>query len=73
MIIGIPKETTDQELRVGITPAGVASLIELGYPVLIESSAGIGSGIPDNNYLANGAPLVSSTQVIFSSSANVRK
>ena len=73
MIIGIPKETTDQELRVGITPAGVASLVGLGHRVLIESSAGIGSGIPDNNYLANGAELVSSPHVIFSSSDIVVK
>ena len=73
MIIGIPKETTDQELRVGITPAGVASLVGLGHRVLIESSAGIGSGIPDNNYLANGAELVSSSDVIFSSSDIVVK
>ena len=73
MIIGIPKETTDQELRVGITPAGVASLVGIGHRVLIERSAGIGSGIPDNNYLANGAELVSSSDVIFSSSDIVVK
>ena len=51
MIIGIPKETTDQEFRVGITPAGVTSLVQQGHRILIEKSAGVGSGISDTNYL----------------------
>ena len=44
MIIGIPKETTDQEFRVGITPAGVTSLVQQGHRILIEKSAGVGRG-----------------------------
>ena len=58
MIIGIPKETTDQELRVGITPSGVASLMQRGHRVLIENSAGVGSGIPDTNYSDEGAEML---------------
>ena len=73
MIIGIPKETTDQELRVGITPSGVASLMQRGHRVLIEKSAGVGSGIPDTNYSDKGAEIVSNPNIIFSSSDLVVK
>ena len=50
MIIGLPKETKDQELRVGITPDGVDTLIKSGHRVLVEQNAGVGSGIPNDSY-----------------------
>ena len=31
MIIGVPKEVKDHESRVGVTPAGVKSLVEAGH------------------------------------------
>ena len=73
MIIGIPKETTDQEFRVGITPAGVTSLVQQGHRILIEKSAGVGSGISDTNYSDEGAEIVSNPSIIFSSSDLVVK
>ena len=54
MIIGVPKETTDKELRVGMTPEGIAVLTERGHQVLVEYHAGIGSGIPDASYTKKG-------------------
>ena len=45
MIIGIPKETMDNENRVGIVPVGVEALRQGGHQVIIERDAGLGSGI----------------------------
>jgi alanine dehydrogenase len=58
MIIGVPKEIKDNEFRVGLVPAGVKALHELGIAVLIEHAAGEGSGITDDEYRAAGAQMV---------------
>ena len=57
MIVGAPKEIKPGEQRVALTPAGVRALIERGHEVLVEASAGIGSGIRDDEYGAVGARL----------------
>jgi len=58
MFVGVPKEIKDNEARVGITPAGVKDLVETGHTVLVEASAGLLSGFPDQEYLAAGAQIV---------------
>jgi alanine dehydrogenase len=58
VIIGVPKEIKTREYRVGMTPAGVRSLTSRGHKVLVEKSAGEGSGIKDNEYVAAGASIV---------------
>ena len=73
MIIGVPKETTDKELRVGMTPEGIAVLTERGHQVLVEYHAGIGSGIPDASYTEKGGEIVMSPEVLFSSSNMIVK
>jgi alanine dehydrogenase len=50
MLIGTPKETKDNEFRVGLTPGTVAELTHHGHVVIIEKSAGIGSGLADDEY-----------------------
>ncbi len=50
MIIGIPKEIKVHEYRVGMTPSNVKELTASGHRVLVESSAGVGSGFSDNEY-----------------------
>ncbi len=60
MIIGVPKEIKTREYRVGMTPAGVRSLVAKGHKVLVEKSAGEGSGIADKEYVAQGATIVGS-------------
>lgn len=57
MRIGVPGEQKDHEKRVGITPDGVHSLVELGHTVVIERGAGVGSGFQDADYTAAGAQL----------------
>jgi len=58
VIIGVPKEIKTREYRVGMTPAGVRSLTSRGHAVLVERAAGEGSGIPDSEYVAQGAQIV---------------
>jgi len=56
--IGVLKEIKDQENRVAATPEIVRSLRERGHRVLVESGAGEGSGITDEEYRRAGAELV---------------
>src|SRR5256714_14344256 len=50
MIVGLPKEIKDNEYRVGLTPAGVRALTDAGHRVVVERSAGEGSGFEDSLY-----------------------
>ncbi|MCR5833205.1 MAG: alanine dehydrogenase [Selenomonadaceae bacterium] len=65
MIIGVSKEIKNNENRVGLTPAGADTLVKAGHKVLIEQSAGIGSGFADENYTAVGAEIVADKKRIF--------
>src|SRR5262252_2758252 len=58
MLIGVPKEIKTREYRVAITPAGVRQLVAHGHRVLVEHTAGEGSGISDEQYVAAGATVV---------------
>ena len=58
MIIGVPKEIKPQEGRVGLVPAGVHDLVDDGHQVIVETNAGIGSGIDDAMYREVGAEIV---------------
>ena len=58
MIIGIPREVKDSESRVSLVPAGARSLVERGHQVLVQASAGLGSGFTDAEYEAAGARIV---------------
>jgi alanine dehydrogenase len=62
MIVGVPKEVKVKENRVAMTPGGVAALVKRGHTVLVQSSAGIGSGITDDEYQTEGAQIVSSSE-----------
>jgi alanine dehydrogenase len=54
MRVGIPKEIKEDERRVALTPAGVRELVERGREVMIETLAGLGSGISDHDHVAEG-------------------
>ena len=58
MHIGVPKEVKQDEYRVGMIPAGVEELTRAGHRVSIETGAGLGSGITDEQYLEAGAEIV---------------
>ncbi len=73
MIIGTPKETKNQEYRVGLSPAGVDSLIKAGHKVLIETRAGEGSGFTDQQYLTAGATIIPTAQELYKQSELIVK
>ena len=58
MEVGVPKETKDQEYRVGLSPNSVRRLTDRGHTVFVERSAGDGSGFADADYLQAGAQIV---------------
>ncbi|CAM2058048.1 Alanine dehydrogenase [Desulfovibrionales bacterium] len=62
MRIGIPKEIKMLENRVAMTAGGVASLTSRKHEVFVQSGAGLGSGITDEEYARAGAKLVSAEQ-----------
>ena len=66
MIVGLPKEVKDNEYRVGLVPAGVKALTMAGHEVLVQKSAGEGSGITDGEYVTAGARIVDSAEEAWS-------
>ena len=65
MRIGIPTEVKDNEYRVAITPAGVHELVGRGHEVFVQSGAGLGSSLPDEEYEAAGAKLLGSAEEVW--------
>jgi len=66
MIAGVAKEIKDHETRVGLVPSGVTALREAGHRVLVESQAGAGSSIPDQEYVDAGAEILASAADVWS-------
>jgi alanine dehydrogenase len=58
MKVGVPKEVKNHEYRVAITPAGVNELVKDGHEVVIEHEAGVGSSLPDVDFVAAGANIL---------------
>ncbi|MDX1657952.1 MAG: alanine dehydrogenase [Nitriliruptorales bacterium] len=73
MQVGVPKEVKDNEFRVAITPAGVRELVLAGHDVLIETGAGRGSTIPDDEFTAAGAAIADSAQQVWEAADLVLK
>jgi alanine dehydrogenase len=73
MIIGVPKEVKRHEYRVGITPHDARSYAGHGHTVLVQESAGDGSGFTDEEFENAGATLVSSAAEIFGQSEMIVK
>jgi alanine dehydrogenase len=65
MLIGVPKEIKVHEYRVGMTAASVKELITHGHKVMVQTKAGEGAGISDEEYKAAGADIVSDAASIF--------
>ncbi len=65
MIIGLPKEIKDNESRVGLVPAGVHALVQDGHKVLVQASAGDGSGISNSEYKSAGGEIVGCADDVF--------
>ncbi|HUR92778.1 MAG TPA: alanine dehydrogenase [Gemmatimonadaceae bacterium] len=57
MLIGVPKEIKTNENRIALVPAGAEALVAAGHDVLVETTAGEGSGFPDEMYTGVGARI----------------
>jgi alanine dehydrogenase len=66
MIIGVPKETKEQEQRVALLPSAANQLIRRGHSVVVQKNAGIGSGYPDGDYVKAAAEIVDQAKEVFS-------
>jgi alanine dehydrogenase len=65
MIVGIPKESSQEERRVALTPAGVHLLSKAGHTVIAQSDAGVGCGFSIEAYREAGATVAFSAEEVF--------
>jgi alanine dehydrogenase len=65
MKVGVPTEIKTDEYRVSLTPAGVRELVEHGHEVYIQSGAGVGSTISDEEYERQGARMLPDAKSVF--------
>lgn len=73
MIVGVPKEIKTNENRIALTPVGVEALTQAGHKVLVEKSAGAGSGFEDALYKKNGATMIGSAEEVYTQAEMIVK
>jgi len=73
MKVGVPKEVKNNEYRVAITPVGAHELTEHGHEVYVERGAGVGSLIPDEEYVAAGATMLDAADDVWGTADMVLK
>lgn len=73
MIIGVPKEIKNNENRVAATPAGVSELIKHGHTVYVQSTAGVGSGFSDEEYVKAGAKILPTIEETYAIAEMIMK
>ncbi|HEY2278210.1 MAG TPA: alanine dehydrogenase [Streptosporangiaceae bacterium] len=73
MIVGVPAEVKNREYRVAITPAGVHELTRHGHEVVIEAGAGVGSSVPDEDFIAAGAKMLPTADDVWQTGELVLK
>lgn len=73
MILGVPKEIKNHEYRVGMVPASVRELTQRGHRVVVETSAGMGIGCSDQDYIDAGAEILTSAGAVFAEAEMIVK
>ncbi|MDL2307372.1 alanine dehydrogenase [Desulfovibrio sp. OttesenSCG-928-C06] len=73
MKIGCPTEIKDNENRVGLTPNAAHAYVEAGHEVFIQKGAGLGSSIPDEEYVAAGAKILATADEVWATSDMIVK
>jgi alanine dehydrogenase len=73
MKVGVPTEVKPDEYRVALTPAGVRELADVGHAVNVQSGAGLGSAISDEQYEAQGARILPDADAVFAESELIVK
>jgi len=73
VIVGIPREVKDNEYRVAATPEGVRELTRAGHEVIVESGAGAGSALPDEDFTTAGARILPDADAVFAAADMIMK
>ncbi|MEA2147226.1 MAG: alanine dehydrogenase [Solirubrobacteraceae bacterium] len=73
MKVGVPTEIKPDEYRVALTPAGVRELVDAGHEVVVQSGAGLGSAITDDDYTAQGAMIAPDADAVFDEATLILK
>lgn len=73
MKVGISKEIKNNENRVGMTPSGVAELVRHGHQVVVQHTAGEGSGFSDDDYLKAGAEILPTIEDVYAQAEMIVK
>ena len=73
MKIGVPKEIKNHEYRVGLVPGSVRELASRGHTVFVETRAGDGIGVSDDDFTAAGAQILPDAAAVFEQSEMIIK
>jgi alanine dehydrogenase len=71
--IGVPRESTNEERRVSLSPSGVCVLVASGHDVVVERAAGGQAHFTDRMYTEQGAQIAESSSDVFDASELVVK
>jgi alanine dehydrogenase len=71
--VGVPTEIKSDEYRVALTPAGVRELVGHDHSVVVETGAGEGSGISDEDYVSQGAEILPDADAVFAAADMIVK
>ncbi len=73
MDIGVAKEIKPQEGRVALMPSDVAHLCNKGHKVRVETTAGLASGVTDQEFQDAGAEITATAAALFNESQMIVK
>jgi alanine dehydrogenase len=73
VIVGVPREIKNAEMRVGLTPGSVRELVVHGHDVIVETGAGVGVGASDGDYRAAGASIAATAAEVFAAAGMIVK
>jgi len=73
MRIGVPKEIKNNEFRVGLVPASVRELVGHGHEVFIQTTAGLGIGVTDEEFVKAGAQILPDAPSVFEAAEMIVK
>lgn len=73
MKVGTPRELTQGEARVALTPESALQLQKLGHSCLVESGAGLAAGFSDEAYRAAGVEVVPSAAALWAGADVIAK
>ena len=73
MKVGVPTEIKTDEYRVALTQSGVRELVEHDHEVVVQSGAGVGSAISDDDYRAQGAEILPDAAAVFAAADMIVK